>query len=131
MIIYSLSDGRSITFIEEKSKFLIDSLVNRKSVSNDIDSFVIEKSKNDVLEKEIDELKNLLELKKIYTSYTVINCGVTIKNKSYWLDTIILDKGKNSGIKRDMAVVTIEGLIGKVSNKIYFHNFTLNIKLSF
>ena len=70
------------------------------------------------IEKEISELKELLELNKALTEYTPINSTVLSRNKSYWFNTLTIDKGKNDGIKEDMAVITSKGLIGKIS-KVY------------
>ena len=42
------------------------------------------------------------------------------RNKSYWYQTITIDKGKDSGLKENMVVITKNGLIGKlekVTNK--------------
>lgn len=81
-------------------------------------SKIIEENANDTLKKEISELKELLELNKTLTEYTPINSTVLSRNKSYWFNTLTIDKGKNDGIKEDMAVITSKGLIGKIS-KVY------------
>ena len=74
-------------------------------------SYLIQKNVNSALEKEISELKDELELNKTLTEYTPINATILNRNKSYWFNTITIDKGKNAGIKKDMAVIT-----KKVSN---------------
>ena len=78
-------------------------------------SYLIQKNVNSALEKEISELKDELELNKTLTEYTPINATILNRNKSYWFNTITIDKGKNAGIKKDMAVITKNGLIGKIS----------------
>ncbi len=79
------------------------------------ESYVIQKNINSSLEKEIEELKKTLELNKTLTEYTPVNATILSRNKSYWFNTITIDKGKSSGIKKNMAVVTKDGLIGKIS----------------
>ncbi|MBR2678520.1 MAG: rod shape-determining protein MreC [Bacilli bacterium] len=79
------------------------------------ESYLIQKNVNASLEKEISELKDMLELNKTLTEYTPINATVLSRNKSYWFNTITIDKGRSSGIKKDMAVITKNGLIGKIS----------------
>lgn len=81
-------------------------------------SYLIQKNVNDSLVKEIDELKELLELNKTLTGYDVSNATILSRNKSYWFNNLSIDKGKNDGIKKDMAVVTKNGLVGKIS-KVY------------
>lgn len=78
-------------------------------------SYLIQKNVNSSMEKEIKELKDMLELNRTLTEYKPINATVVSRNKSYWLNTITVDKGALSGIKVDMAVVTKNGFIGKVS----------------
>ena len=64
-----------------------------------------------------DELKEALELNKTLTEYTPVNATILSRNKSYWFNTITIDKGKSSGIKKNMAVITKKGLVGKI-NKV-------------
>ena len=89
-------------------------------------SYLIQKNVNSSLEKEIQELKDALELNKTLTEYEPINATVLSRNKSYWFNTITIDKGKKSGIKEDMAVITKNGLIGKISK---VSNYSSEIKL--
>ena len=63
----------------------------------------------------IQELKDTLELNKTLTEYTPVNATILSRNKSYWFNTITIDKGSNSGIEKNMAVITKNGLIGKIS----------------
>ena len=89
-------------------------------------SYLIQKNVNSSLEKEIQELKDALELNKTLTEYEPINATVLSRNKSYWFNTITIDKGKKAGIKEDMAVITKNGLIGKISK---VSNYSSEIKL--
>lgn len=78
-------------------------------------SYKIQKNVNGALEKEIEELKKELELNKTLTEYDTITATVLSRNKSYWFNTLTIDKGKKSGIKKDMAVVTKNGFVGKIT----------------
>lgn len=80
-------------------------------------SYLIQKNVNSSLEKEIKELKDTLELNKTLTEYNIVNATVLSRNKSYWFNTITIDKGKKDGIEKEMAVVTKNGLVGKI-NKV-------------
>ena len=86
-----------------------------KNTGDATESYLIQKNVNSSLEKEIKELKELLELNKTLTEHTPVNATVLSRNKSYWFNTMTIDKGKSAGIKKDMAVITKQGLIGKIS----------------
>jgi len=82
------------------------------------ESYLIQKNVNSSLEKEIQELKETLELNKTLTEYKPVNATILSRNKSYWFNNITIDKGKKDGIRENMAVITKKGLIGKIS-KVY------------
>ena len=84
------------------------------------ESYLIQKNVNTSLEEEIQELKDVLELNRTLTEYTPINATILSRNKSYWFNQIMIDKGSKDGIKEDMAVVTKDGLVGKISR--VYHN---------
>ena len=88
--------------------------LNKSDYTQD-ESYVIQKNVNESLQKEIEELKAQLKLNSTLTEYTPINATILSRNKSYWFNTLTIDKGKKHGIKEDMAVITSEGLIGKIS----------------
>lgn len=82
---------------------------------NHTESYLIQKNINTSLEKEIQELKELLSLNSTLTEYKIANATIISRNNTYWFNSITIDKGSNSGIKKDMAVITSSGLIGKIS----------------
>ena len=90
--------------------------LTKEKDTNHNESYVIQKNVNESLEKEIQELKDALELNKTLTEYTPINATILSRNKSYWYNTITIDKGKKDGITEDMAVITSKGLVGKISS---------------
>ena len=80
-----------------------------------MNSSLIEKNLNSSLEEEVKELKEVLELNKTLTEYKPINSTVLSRNKSYWFNTLTIDKGRKDGIEKNMSVITKNGLIGKIS----------------
>ena len=118
LLVLSLLVSNTNNFILKDTAMFIEKVVMypftalRKQESNEC---VIEKNVNKELEKEIAELKEVLELNKTLTEHKAINATVLSRNKSYWFNTITIDKGKSSGIKKNMAVITKKGLIGKIS----------------
>lgn len=72
------------------------------------------RTENSELKKEIKELKEALELKNILSDYKKINSTTLNRNLGYWYRNITIDKGKKDGIKKDMAVINSDGLIGTI-----------------
>ena len=76
---------------------------------------ILQKNLNNSLKQEIKELKELLNLNSTLSEYTTINATIISRNDLYWFNTVIIDKGKKDGLKKNMAVITQNGLIGKIS----------------
>ena len=99
--------------------------LNTNDITQD-ESYLIQKNVNESLVKEIEELKEQLKLNSTLTEYTPINATILSRNKSFWFNTLTIDKGKKHGIKKEMAVITSDGLIGKISK---VSNLSSEIKL--
>ena len=95
------------------NKFLINTTYSK--TSDQSESYLIQKNLNISLENEIKELKELLNLNSTHSSFYIVHARVLSRNNIYWLNTLTIDKGTNDGIKKDMAVITTNGLIGKIS----------------
>ncbi len=78
------------------------------------------------LEKQLKEMKKLLELNNTTSEYEYLNATVVNRNVGYWYNNLVIDKGKTSGIDKDMIVMVADGLIGKISK---VGNFTSTVKL--
>lgn len=76
-----------------------------------------------------DENKKLRELtgkEKSRGDYTEVQASVVSRNPDKWYDLIGIDKGAQQGIKKDMAVVTPKGLVGRVKS---VSQFTSSVEL--
>ena len=78
------------------------------------------------LQKEVNDLKKTLDLNATLSEYTTINATVVNRNIGYWYNSLTVDKGSKNGVKKGDAVVTNEGLIGKI---VDVSNFSSSIKL--
>ncbi|MGL4820072.1 MAG: rod shape-determining protein MreC [Bacilli bacterium] len=78
------------------------------------------------LEKQNAEYKKLLGKEASLTDYDRINASVITRNPDAWNDLIMIDKGETDGVEKDMAVITADGLIGKVKS---VSQFTATIQL--
>ncbi len=133
-----LKDG--IVSIENVIFYPFRSLVN--SV-NDFKLLKDVKKENDILKKEIDKhesiiaentelkrqldaLKQELNINYTLTDYDYVNTTVTSRNINYWYNTITINKGSKDGIKVEMPVINSNGLLGKVINTT---NYTSTVRL--
>ena len=84
------------------------------------------KAKYEEAEKEIKDLTKVLNLNKTLSESEYLNATVVTRNIGYWYNKITIDKGSTSGVKKDMAVITKDGLVGVVINT---SNFNSTVKL--
>lgn len=78
------------------------------------------------LQKEVSELKSALDLNATLSEYTYVNATVVNRNIGYWYNNLNIDKGSKNGIKKGDAVITSQGLIGKITS---VSNFSSTVKL--
>lgn len=78
------------------------------------------------LQKEVTELKSTLKLNATLSEYTYINATVVNRNMGYWYNNLTIDKGSKNGVKKGDAVITPNGLIGKITG---VSNFSSTVKL--
>ena len=81
------------------------------------------------LKKEVEDMKKTLELNHVLGESSYLNATVVNRNLGYWYNTITIDKGEKNGVKKDMAVIVSEGLVGKVI-KITAFNSTVKLLTS-
>ncbi len=81
----------------------------------DIDSLNLYKAQLMEANREIDELKDILNLKMSLSRYELINATVIGRDVSGWNDMIMINVGTNDGIDENYAVITTGGLIGRIS----------------
>ena len=83
-------------------------------------------TENVELRRQIDALKNELNIDYTLTDYEYLNATVTSRSVGYWYNTITINKGSYNGIKKDMVVINGKGLIGRV---IKTSTFTSDVRL--
>lgn len=134
-----ITDNRKLTCIEKTIKdttLSINNVINipinytkkeikkyndRNKIYNKYDKLLKEynkikmiKKENEELSYQINELKKVSNLNKTLNETSYINSTVISRNIGYWYNKLIIDVGEKKGIKKDMAVITNDGLIGKV-----------------
>ncbi len=143
MTVYSVTTNRELTFFEKAIRdsvlyvgeiiytpidYIEHKLNHKDNNISDSDKQIIERYKAQLLEvqKENEELENLLQLNKSLSQYQYINATVINRDMGYWYNTLTIDKGSLDGIELDMAVIIDGGLIGKISS---VSNFNSTVKL--
>lgn len=58
-------------------------------------------------------LRELLSLKEKEKRY-VAAARIIARGNDRWANTLVIDKGRRDGIEKDMAVITVRGLVGKI-----------------
>lgn len=64
--------------------------------------------------QEIERLKAEAELNQTLTNYEKVSATVITRSPKTWQDTLIVDKGSDDGVQKNMAVMSQKGLIGRV-----------------
>lgn len=101
----------------EKDNDILETSIDR------IDSIEAE---NIELRRQLDALKEELNIDYALADYEYLNATVISRNIGYWHNKITIDKGTYNGVEKDMVVINSKGLIGKV---IKSSTFTSDIRL--
>ena len=117
LLTISLISNRNYLTLEIKVKDFLATIIPSKknNLPNQTENYILQKNLNNSLKQEIKELKELLNLNSTLSEYTTINATIISRNDLYWFNTVIIDKGKKDGLKKNMALITQNGLIGKIS----------------
>ncbi|MBI0576503.1 rod shape-determining protein MreC [Neobacillus cucumis] len=100
----------------ENLKDLENTYQENKELKSRVEEIVSLESQVQDLKKDNEDLRNVLGEKKTLRDFKPLPATVIGRNPDRWHEMIIIDKGKINGIKQNMAVVTANGLIGKVKN---------------
>ncbi|MDR7237396.1 rod shape-determining protein MreC [Neobacillus drentensis] len=104
----------------ENLQDLQDTYGENKELKSRIENLVNLEAQVQELTKDNQELRDILGEKTTLRDFKPLPATVIGRNPDRWHEMIIIDKGKLNGIKKDMAVVTATGLIGKVKNVTQF-----------
>lgn len=73
------------------------------------------------LKQQNDELKKILD-KEDLREYSSIQATIISRSPEQWYEYININKGEVNGVKKNMAVITSEGLLGKVVDTSEFYS---------
>ncbi|MDF2606724.1 MAG: rod shape-determining protein MreC [Bacillales bacterium] len=109
----SVSDLRTAY---EENKYLKSKIENYAELSVKINE----------LQNENDELKAILKKTDDLKDVSIVQSSIIARSPDQWHDVIFINKGKQHGIKENMAVITPKGLIGKIK---IVSEFTSSVQL--
>lgn len=78
-------------------------------------------------EHENTQLSALLKMQEEYSDFPTIGARIIAKDPGNWFNTFIINKGTNYGLKKNMAVITADGLVGKISECGYNYSKVVSI----
>jgi rod shape-determining protein MreC len=91
-----------------------------KLLKERLEEYVMLEAQVQTLKKENEELRAILKKKESLRDFIPIQATVIGRNPDRWQETVIVNKGEQQGVKKDMAVITPEGLVGKVQHASQF-----------
>ena len=130
----------TLIYVEKIVVYQFDYVKNKISDYNELknvkkDNDILETSmdrilsietENIELRRQLEALKDELNIDYSLTDYEYLNASVISRNVGYWYNKITIDKGSYNGVEKDMVVITSKGLIGRVINTT---TFTSDVKL--
>ncbi|MDJ1111392.1 MULTISPECIES: rod shape-determining protein MreC [Staphylococcaceae] len=110
-----------------------DANEENKKLKQKIKGFEQVEADNYRLDKENQELRHALKTESISIYEPEISTVIS-RNHDQWMNTMIINKGKSSGFKENMAVITTEGLVGRLKKVNSYSSqvemITSNVKAS-
>lgn len=107
-------------------KKLKDVNKNNNILKTSIDRIDSIEAENIELRRQLETLKEELNINYTLSDYEYLNATVVSRNVGYWHNKITINKGTYNGVEKDMVVISSKGLIGKV---IKTSTFTSDVRL--
>ncbi len=115
-----------ITGFFEDVKGLTNTYEENKELKKRLDELAQLEVDVQLLAKENAELREMLDKQDSLRNFKPIHATVIARNADRWEELLIINKGKTNGIEKNMAVVTANGLIGKIKST---QQFTSTVQL--
>ncbi|MCP3025537.1 rod shape-determining protein MreC [Halobacillus sp. A5] len=77
---------------------------------------------NQQVENDNQELRDTLDKTESMRDYTPIQGTVIARSSDRWFEQMTINKGEEHGVEKDMAVITSEGMVGKIESAGAFHS---------
>ncbi|SEM56475.1 rod shape-determining protein MreC [Ligilactobacillus sp. WC1T17] len=93
---------------------LLNTYQENQKLKKQVDSLAAQKVENQTLRQENKQLKQQVKLNKSLTDYDKISAYVLSRTPSAWQNQVIISKGRTAGVVKNAAVMSKEGLVGRV-----------------
>jgi rod shape-determining protein MreC len=106
--------------------YLKDTYEENKLLRARLEEYAVLETKVQKLEQENEQIREVIGELDSLRDYEPKPATVIGRNPDQWREQIIVNKGKQDGVEKDMAVITAGGLIGKVKHA---NPFTSTVQL--
>ncbi len=106
IVVNSFSNLKEIKNTYNENRILREKLAEYKTLVYEVQE----------IEKENEELRQALEIEESPRDFEPIIANVISRSPERWLEQLTINRGSNDGIKKNMAVMTVDGMIGKVTS---------------
>lgn len=110
----------SVTGYFDRMSDLKNTYKENEVLKSRLEEYVKVQTEKYELEKKVKELEKIVGIKDTLKDYDVTYGTVIGRSADLWFETIIINKGKSSGMKPNMAVMTADGLVGKIKSVTQF-----------
>lgn len=93
---------------------LISTFEENQSLKRSIDQIDQLQVRVSDLEAENEKMRQELDLKSTLSQFTTVSATVVSRNPDQWMETLIINVGSSQGIRKDMAVMSGKGMIGRI-----------------
>ncbi|ALX48207.1 rod shape-determining protein MreC [Lentibacillus amyloliquefaciens] len=100
----------------EENKILRENIAEYKSLQYEVQE----------LKEENEELRNTIDKTESIRDYNPVQATVISRSPERWIEQVTINKGSQDGVEENMAVITADGMIGKVESE---SKFTSSVKL--
>lgn len=93
---------------------LVSTFEENQSLKRSIDQIDQLQVRVSDLEAENEKMRQELDLKSTLSQFTTVSATVVSRNPDQWMETLVINVGSSQGIRKDMAVMSGKGMIGRV-----------------
>lgn len=105
-IVQTIDNLDDIKNTYEENKLLREKLAEYKTLVYEVQE----------LEKENEELRKMLDMEDSPRDFEPILASVIARSPERWLEQVTINRGSHHGVKKNMAVMTVDGMIGKINS---------------
>lgn len=94
---------------------LLDTFEENRTLKSKLDQFAQDKVRLQTVEEENRSLKKQLGLQATLTDYKTVSAVTISRSPTTWQSQLVINKGRNTGLKKGMPVLSGAGIIGRIS----------------